>query len=53
MNIPKDIAEKYNFLKKQTFDNLGLNYSPGVITYIAPPPSTIHDSSQFSTASKT
>ena len=36
MNIPQDIATKYNFLKEQTYDTLGLPFVQGVITYVPP-----------------
>eukprot|EP00347_Sterkiella_histriomuscorum_P014266 403361539 len=36
MNVPQEIATKYNFLKQQTFESLGLQFQPGVITYVAP-----------------
>jgi hypothetical protein len=29
MSIPKDIVEKYNFLKQNTFEALGLPFHPG------------------------
>ena len=36
MNIPKEISEKYNYLKQQTFESLGLAFNPGVSTYVPP-----------------
>ena len=43
MNLPKDISEKYNFLKQQTFQTLGLHFSPAVSTYSAPPEGKLND----------
>ena len=40
MNVPQEIAQKYNFLKQQTFESLGLQFSPAVITYVPPPPTS-------------
>lgn len=40
MNMPLDIASKYNFLKQQTYENLGLVFSPGVITFVPSAPPT-------------
>ncbi|CDW82540.1 UNKNOWN [Stylonychia lemnae] len=34
MNVPQEIATKYNFLKQQTFESLGLVFTPGVVTFV-------------------
>ena len=34
MQLPKDISEKYNYLKQQTFQTLGLPFNPALSTYI-------------------
>lgn len=31
MTLPRDIIEKYNFLKQNTFESLGLVFQPGTI----------------------
>ncbi len=31
MSLPKDIIEKYNFLKQNTFEALGLPFAPGIL----------------------
>lgn len=35
MNIPKDIVEKYNYLKMTTYESLGLPFAPGIPSFNA------------------
>lgn len=34
MNIPREIIEKYNYLKQSTYEALGLAFSPAQSTYV-------------------
>jgi len=34
MNLPRDISEKYNYLKQQTCQTLGIPFHPAVSTYM-------------------
>ena len=37
MNLPRDISEKYNYLKQQTFQALGLPFQAAVSTFLPQP----------------